>query len=210
MRNVPDVSLNSDQYTGYSIYFKGRWQIIGGTSCAAPIWAAFTARVNQQRVANGFATLGFANPLIYQLARSAKYGTDFNDIADGSTNLYYKAIAGYDNSTGWGSFNGANLLADLASVAPSAATMVSPANATTLAGTTQAFTWTNAGANLYQIWVGTTAGAGDIGYFPAAGTTATTFTVTGLPTNGGILYVRLWSRFGTTWIFNDYTYSAGP
>ena len=114
MRNVPDVSFNADQYTGYSIYYKRAWQIYGGTSCAAPLWAAFTARVNQERVANGMTTLGFANPSLYQIATGTRYGTDFHDIADGSTNLYYPAVAGYDNATGWGSFNGANLLADLA------------------------------------------------------------------------------------------------
>ena len=46
-RNVPDVSLNADPDTGYSIYYNGQWTIYGGTSCAAPLWAAFTARVNQ-------------------------------------------------------------------------------------------------------------------------------------------------------------------
>ena len=42
MRNVPDVSLNSDQYTGYSIYYRKGWYVYGGTSCASPLWAAFT------------------------------------------------------------------------------------------------------------------------------------------------------------------------
>jgi len=29
-------------------------------------------------------------------------------------------------------------------------------------------------------------------------------TVTGLPTDGRALYVRLWSRNGTNWLFRDY------
>ncbi len=119
MRNVPDISLNADQYTGYSIYYNGGWWIFGGTSCASPVWAAFTASVNQVRAANGLPTLGFANPLIYQIAKGANYVMDFHDIADGSTNLYYPAGTGYDNATGWGSFNGANLLADLVGRSPS-------------------------------------------------------------------------------------------
>jgi kumamolisin len=114
MRNVPDVSLNSDPQTGYSIYNRGRWYIYGGTSCAAPLWAAFIARINQERELNGLGPLGFANPAIYQLAAAATYSSDFHDIADGSTNLYYPAVRGYDAATGLGSFNGANLLADLA------------------------------------------------------------------------------------------------
>ena len=116
MRNVPDVSLNADPDTGYSVYHTGQgdngWTVYGGTSCAAPLWAAFTARVNQQRAANGIPPLGFANPSIYQIATGISYGDDFHDITQG-TNIVYHAGAGYDNATGWGSFNGADLLADL-------------------------------------------------------------------------------------------------
>jgi kumamolisin len=112
MRNVPDISLDADPNTGYSIYYKGGWHIYGGTSCASPLWAAFTARVNQVQTANGKSTLGFANPLIYSIAKGARYNTDFHDITTGN-NQYYSAGTGYDNATGWGSFNGANLLADL-------------------------------------------------------------------------------------------------
>ena len=35
------------------------------------------------------------------------------DIADGSTNGYYPAVAGYDDATGWGPFTATNLLQDL-------------------------------------------------------------------------------------------------
>jgi kumamolisin len=113
MRNVPDVALNSDPMTGYSIYFSGRWITIGGTSAAAPLWAGFTALVNEQRQANGLKQVGFLNPILYALGRSSRYSADFNDIRDGSTNLYYPAVQGYDNATGWGSFNGQGLFEDL-------------------------------------------------------------------------------------------------
>ena len=116
-RNVPDVSLDADPNTGYSIYFGGRWAIYGGTSCAAPLWAAFTALVNQSRAASGSSPLGFANPPIYSLAASGAYASDFHDVAGGSTNGYYPAVTGYDDATGWGSFNGASLLADLGGAA---------------------------------------------------------------------------------------------
>ena len=112
-RNVPDVSLNADPYTGYSIYVHGAWSVYGGTSCAAPIWSAFAALVNQQRLAAGQPPLGFPNPLLYQTAAGAKYTTDFHDINDGSTNLHYHAVTGFDDATGWGSFQGMGLLADL-------------------------------------------------------------------------------------------------
>ncbi len=113
-RNVPDVSLNADPNNGYAIYVGGAWNIYGGTSCAAPLWSAFTALVNQQRVSAGKATLGFANPALYTIGKGTNYTTEFHDIADNSTNLYYPAVAGYDLATGLGTINnGVNLLTDL-------------------------------------------------------------------------------------------------
>lgn len=111
-RNVPDVSLNADQDTGYSIYYDGQWTIYGGTSCAAPLWAAFTARVNQVRVANQKPVIGFANPSFYAIGVGSSYTADFHDVEVGN-NLHYSAGPGYDNASGWGSFNGTNLFESL-------------------------------------------------------------------------------------------------
>ena len=116
-RNVPDVSLNASPYTGYSIYFGGAWRVYGGTSCAAPLWSAFAALVNQQRLSAGNGLLGFANPALYNIGQSSSYANDFHDILDNSTNRYYHAVGGYDDATGLGSFNGLNLLNDLAPTA---------------------------------------------------------------------------------------------
>ncbi|MDR3606347.1 MAG: S53 family peptidase [Oligoflexia bacterium] len=115
MRNTPDVSLHSDESTGYAIYWQGSWSDWGGTSCAAPLWAGFTALVNEQRISRGLPTVGYLNPMLYALAQGGSYGNDFHDVKDGSTNLYYPAVAGYDNATGLGSFNGTSLLNDLVS-----------------------------------------------------------------------------------------------
>lgn len=115
MRNVPDVSLNSDPATGYSIYYRGGWVVYGGTSCAAPLWAAYTGLVNQERAKRGLASLGFPNPLFYQIGQGPNYKSDFHDIADKSTNLFYPAVQGYDDATGWGTPLGENLILDLAS-----------------------------------------------------------------------------------------------
>ena len=120
MRNVPDVSLDADPQPGYAVYINDQWAVFGGTSCAAPLWAAFTALVNQRRTANGLPLLGFANPPLYALAGTASYKADFHDIADGSTNRYYPAVTGYDDATGLGTFVGAALLADLSGGASAA------------------------------------------------------------------------------------------
>ena len=122
MRNVPDVSLYGDYDDGgYDVYLTDPtngpgWSGYNGTSAASPLWAAFIANVDEARVAAGKPKLGLANTAIYSLAKqSSKYATDFHDINDGSNNLFYNAVTGYDNSTGWGSFNGANLFNDLVS-----------------------------------------------------------------------------------------------
>lgn len=114
MRNTPDLALDADPNTGYAIYYKGQWNVYGGTSCAAPLWAAFTGLVNQQRSTNGQAALGFPNPTIYALGQSANYAATMHDIKDNSTNLHYPAIQGYDLATGWGSFIGDALINNLA------------------------------------------------------------------------------------------------
>lgn len=111
-RNVPDVSLNADTNTGYSIYYDGKWEIYGGTSCAAPLWASFTACLNQKRVTNQKPVLGFANPSLYVIGKGNTYREDFHDIISGD-NLHYYGSHGYDNASGWGSFNGVNLFTSL-------------------------------------------------------------------------------------------------
>jgi subtilase family serine protease len=188
MRNVPDVSLNSDQYTGYSIYYKHGWYIYGGTSCAAPLWAAFTARVNQQRLANGASVLGFANPALYEIAKGSSYSTTFHDIDDGSTNLYYVAVPGYDDATGWGSFNGANLLAELSPVTskPSA-----PTGLTATAGDSSVMlTWNaSAGAASYNVYRSTTSG-GEGTTAMVSDITSTSFTDNTV-TNGTTYYYKV-------------------
>ena len=119
-RNIPDVALTADSIfatLGDTAY------IFAGTSCAAPLWAGFTALVNQQAVAAGGQTVGFINPAIYSIGNGAKYSTDFHDVTSGnnkwpgSPNLY-SAVSGYDLTTGWGTPNGQNLIDDLSGSLP--------------------------------------------------------------------------------------------
>ncbi len=161
MRNVPDVALDADPSTGYAIYVGGAWNVYGGTSCAAPLWAAFTALVNQKRAAAGSALLGFANPPIYTVAKGSGYASSFHDIADGSTNLYYPAVTGYDDATGWGTFNGANLLAALSGGTTTPTVPAAPTGLKATAGNANvSLSWTgSAGAATYSLYRGTASGA---------------------------------------------------
>ena len=82
MRNVPDVALTADNV--YVVYDNGSSGSVGGTSCAAPLWAGFTALVNQQAAANGMPPVGFLNPALYAIGKGANYTSDFHDITTGN------------------------------------------------------------------------------------------------------------------------------
>lgn len=94
----------------------------GGTSFAAPRWAAFMALVNQQATEVGSAPsggLGFINPSIYSIGSSSNFSADFHDVTDGNNDtanqlVWYNAVSGYDLVTGWGSPNGQSLIDALA------------------------------------------------------------------------------------------------
>ena len=94
-----------------------------GTSAAAPLWAAFTALVNQQGALGGHASVGFLDPTLYSIGKSPLYHSTFHDITVGdntspaSTNLFF-AVPGYDLCTGWGTPNGTNLIDILEPPAP--------------------------------------------------------------------------------------------
>ncbi len=137
-RNIPDVAAeaNTDNYFCANGSCQGG---IGGTSLAAPRWAAFAALINQQAVANATAggnnfTVGFLNPTIYSVGQGASYGSIFHDITSGSnpssanpplTCTYpsfgclpsglqgANAVTGFDIVTGWGSPNGPTIFNDL-------------------------------------------------------------------------------------------------
>jgi kumamolisin len=113
MRNVPDVASDASDMTPYSVYCHsgGGWFGEGGTSFAAPSWAAMTTIVNADRVNLGLARVGFFNPLIYKLGAKEK---GFHDVVTGNNGTPgFTAGKGYDNDTGFGSIDLGKLLPKL-------------------------------------------------------------------------------------------------
>ncbi len=154
LRNIPDVALTADNI--WVIYDNGTNALFGGTSCAAPLWAGFTALVNQQAAAIGKSPVGFINPAVYALGKGVDYTTDFHDITTGnntnrdSGNKFF-AVPGYDLCTGWGTPNGVNLINALAppdtlQITPAAAFFASGPAGGPFSPTNQSFSLTNAGA----------------------------------------------------------------
>jgi subtilase family serine protease len=119
-RLVPDVSANADPETGYEVYCTGGsesctggWLKIGGTSAAAPLWAAITTDINQYLEIHHERPLGNANATFYKLATTVYPFVAFHDITEGN-NLYYPAHVGYDLATGLGTPDAWNLARDVA------------------------------------------------------------------------------------------------
>ena len=111
-RAVPDVAADAAPSTGMAIAISDsdqKYSILGasGTSASAPFWAALIALANQSAGHD----LGFVNPAIYRIGRSAAHHTAFHDITTGSNTVTisdqtingYQATPGYDPATGWGS-----------------------------------------------------------------------------------------------------------
>ncbi len=117
LRNVPDVALTADNIL--VTYNNGQSGVFGGTSAAAPLWAAFTALANQQAAAAGLPSVGFINPAVYAIGKGTNYVAGFHDITIGNNFTKtsapnFSAVPGYDLCTGWGTPAGTNLINALA------------------------------------------------------------------------------------------------
>jgi kumamolisin len=183
-RNGPDVSANAN----FTFYTCGDQQACqannyGGTSFAAPMWAAFIALVNQQRVANGQSTLGFLNPTIYSQNITSSYATNFHDITSGSAGSY-STTTGFDLVTGWGSPKPA-LIAALSGAPVAGFTLsASPASVTILQGNSGSSTITSAVSGGFNSAVALTASGQPtgvtVGFSPTSitGTGSSTMSIT--------------------------------
>ncbi len=99
-----------------------QYTVGGGTSFAAPVFAAMTALINQSQHSVG---QGNVNPTLYRLASSSAIGSSvFHDVTSGSIACVsgnprcsaagqsgFAAAPGYDQATGLGSVDYAHLLA---------------------------------------------------------------------------------------------------
>ena len=99
-RQVPDLAAAADNL---AVYFQGQWGDVGGTSAAAPIWAAGQALVNEDTMQR-LSTFGYSPRFYYAVADKNAGGNAYFDVTSGN-NLYYPATPGWDYATGLGSPN---------------------------------------------------------------------------------------------------------
>ncbi len=131
-RAEPDVSADANPNTGALVYYQsGGLEThgeVGGTSLSSPLWAGMTADWAVINAAAGKAALGFDTSLLYQLANdSPTYASDFHDVTSGTNG--FAARSGWDEVTGWGSPNFANLTKTLSTNSTTAATAVTATSA---------------------------------------------------------------------------------
>jgi len=98
-RTTPDVALNADPYTGFSMYTSVRyqgysgWSVVGGTTL----------------------------PTLYSLYSGSTYSSSFHDVASGRSSWFFGAHTGYDAVTGLGTPKAAELIGTLSGTPPTAA-----------------------------------------------------------------------------------------
>lgn len=101
-RDVADVAFDADPNSGAVIIVNGSNAQYGGTSLAAPLFAATWARMLA-----GHSTLGFAGPHLYQVPSNS-----YHDVTSGS-NGGETATVGWDYASGFGSAIVTNLNSNL-------------------------------------------------------------------------------------------------
>jgi hypothetical protein len=127
-RQIPDVSADAAVESGWVIHAEEAWEVNGGTSAAAPFWAAVATLTNASPACAG-TSIGFANPALYAIGGSSAFATDFRDVTgplaghDPTTsrldakNGPFPAGPGYDMASGIGTPIAASLGASLCAFA---------------------------------------------------------------------------------------------
>jgi subtilase family serine protease len=119
VREEPDVSADANPETGYVIYWNDSWNAIGGTSAAAPLWAAIAALTDASPFCAAYKSgdpglqpaglyAMFSQDISY--IRSPSVPEVFYDVTRGSndytpsgyTGKLFPATAGYDMASGLG------------------------------------------------------------------------------------------------------------
>ena len=117
-RQVPDVSALADpneayiieEYASSGTHGAGEYfDTVGGTSGAAPVWAAILALADASSTCQSNGGAGFINPNLYAAGEGSSSSSTFTDITKGNNGVptdggsyAYPATTGYDLASGWG------------------------------------------------------------------------------------------------------------
>ncbi|MBS1821152.1 MAG: Ig-like domain repeat protein [Acidobacteria bacterium] len=158
-RDTPDISLTaaashvpyivcaqSSCVNGYT-NASGVYNVVGGTSAAAPSFAGMLALLEQKLGKGG---LGNINPTLYGILNSTYYNNVFHDITQGNNSvpciqgtpncaqglpIGFTAAQGYDQATGLGSLDATALLQYWSQVTPAGVVATTQSSTTTITTT---------------------------------------------------------------------------
>ena len=206
LQDLQAEDLTSSCVTGFRDASDKYLLIAGGTSFAAPVMAGMTALLNQIKHSTG---QGLLNTQLYALAgNTATYASAFHDITSGTiactiaSATYcstagasgYAAGTGYDEATGLGSINFANLVSawpsTSATALPNSVTTLAPATAAPAAGAADVIT-----INVTSTSTSTVTPTGTVAVSVDGGTATTVALV-----NGSATYSYTASTAGGTYV----------
>ncbi|KAJ7493844.1 family S53 protease [Mycena latifolia] len=101
-RGLPDIAA---QALNVEIAWMGSFWLVGGTSCASPIFASIIALINDKLIAAGKPVLGFLNPFLYSPAGRAAFTDVTSGNNPGCNTNGFSASVGWDPVTGLGTPN---------------------------------------------------------------------------------------------------------
>ncbi len=214
LREVPDLSADADPATGYVTYWNGSWYYeqdpnypaqgyaSGGTSAAAPLWAAVTALVDSSPVCKAYGSESAVQATgLYDAVSKGLVPSAFHDVTSGNndytpsgyTGGLYPATKGYDMASGIGTPDASMLVSLLCGSSATAPTVtgVSPTSGPSAGGTSVTITGTGF----------TTATKVDFGTARVAGirvVSPTSITATSPPESVGLVNVTVTTLAGTS------------
>jgi len=120
-RSTPDVAADAAASGGGYNYWsavpsEAGWLDSVGTSFGSPIWSTIAALADQFAAERGLGPIGFINPALYEIGESPLLSAlAFHDITAGNNTVAgstvgFAAGPGWDDATGWGTPNVANLV----------------------------------------------------------------------------------------------------
>jgi hypothetical protein len=178
----------------------------GTTLAGSSVAFAWSTGVGVSRYQLRLGTTGPGSENIYDSDSTPATSATVNNIPTNGGTVY---VALSSEINGVWQFTGYTFLESGGPPTPAALTAPT---ATKLTGFSQTFTWSpGSGVSAYELWVGTT-GFSSSNISDSGWITATSATVNNIPTNGGTVFVRLYSLINGAWQFTDYTFneSGGP
>ena len=146
-------------------------------------------------------TEGVGSENLYDSHQQSATSATFSELPTNGETIYARVYTKYNGVLVYNDYT------YTASMAPPVLTTPTPGS--TLAGATVTFTWDAAspGNQGYWLFLGTT-GVGSKNLYDSGQQTATSATVSGLPTTGATIYARIYTRYNGVLVYNDYTYKA--